>query len=147
MRVLPVIREAASHDVPAVRALLTDARLVLEGLESLGSGLLVADQDGDVVGAVGLEVHGRDSLLRSLVVRPDLRGTGLGRRLTAAALAWARTRDLTVWLLTETAEPFFAAQGFTRVARDTAPPGIVASHEFAKACPASAAFMRYGTAA
>lgn len=141
------IRPATAADRPSVTALVRDAKLVLEGLDALADGLLVAEAGHRLVGAVGIERYGPDGLLRSLVVDPSRRGTGLGDALTRAAMKHAAARGLeTVWLLTETAEPFFAARGFTRVPRETAPPAIAASHEFATACPASAAFMRRAVA-
>ncbi len=47
-----------------------------------------------------------------------------------------------VFLLTETAEPFFVRFGFERVSREEAPPQLRASEEFRCLCPESAAFMR-----
>ena len=138
-----MIRSAVADDLPAVHGLLAEAGLVLGGLAELGDGLIVAEHDGRVVGAVGVERHGPDALLRSLVVAPPVRGTGLGDALTAAAVEHAKRATLdAIWLLTETAEPFFAARGFVRMDRAGAPTAIAASHEFSKACPASAAFMR-----
>jgi amino-acid N-acetyltransferase len=71
-----------------------------------------------VVGAVGAEVYGEEALLRSLVVAPDWRGTGMGGRLVdaleRAAFGWGVRRW---WLLTTTADHFFAARGFCGVAR------------------------------
>ena len=47
---------------------------------------------GSAVGLVGLELFGRHALLRSLVVDPQVRTTGLGSRLVEHAEAHARTR-------------------------------------------------------
>jgi len=46
------------------------------------------------------------------------------------------------WLLTETAEPFFARDGWARADRGDAPPAVAASVEFTSACPATAVAMR-----
>ncbi len=97
---------------------------------------------GRIVGAAALEHHGADGLLRSVVVGESLRGTGLGRRLTQAALDAADSAGLrSVRLLTETAPDFFAHLGFERFDRAQAPPAIAASEEFAVACPDSAVAM------
>jgi amino-acid N-acetyltransferase len=68
-----------------------------------------------------------------------MRGRGLGRRLTDAALVLARERAIErVFLLTETAAPFFRQLGFRDVARADVPEGVRNSLEFRSLCPASA---------
>ena len=93
-------------------------------------------------GLVGLELFGEVALLRSLVVADSRRGTGAGSRLLAHAERHAQMHGVrALYLLTTTAEPFFAKRGFARAARDEAPPSIRATREFAGICPASSAFM------
>jgi amino-acid N-acetyltransferase len=93
-------------------------------------------------GLVGLELLGDVALLRSLVVAPGLRGAGAGARLLAYAESHARARGVkTLYLLTTTAEGFFARHGYASAARDGAPPAIRATREFSDICPASSAFM------
>jgi protein-tyrosine-phosphatase/N-acetylglutamate synthase-like GNAT family acetyltransferase len=93
-------------------------------------------------GLVGLEISGDVALLRSLVVDAARRGTGEGTALLRHAENEARKRGVrTLYLLTTTAEPFFARHGYSRVPRDAAPPAIRATREFSGICPASSAFM------
>lgn len=130
-------------DLDALRALLGAAGLPHEDLTPahLRDFLLLREGEA-VVGAVGLERFGPDALLRSLVVRPDQRGRGLGGRLVDAAEARARDEGVTrLWLLTETAAPFFAARGYAPAERDRAPEAVRATAEFAALCPASAACL------
>jgi protein-tyrosine-phosphatase len=47
----------------------------------------------------------------------------------------------TLYLLTTTAEPFFAKHGYARAAREAAPAAIRATREFSGICPSSSAFM------
>ena len=47
-----------------------------------------------------------------------------------------------VYVLTETAAPFFATLGFLSVAREAAPPEIAATQQFSALCPAGAKLMR-----
>jgi amino-acid N-acetyltransferase len=47
----------------------------------------------------------------------------------------------TLFLLTTTAEGFFARLGYLHATRDVAPPAIRSTKEFAGICPASSAFM------
>jgi amino-acid N-acetyltransferase len=93
-------------------------------------------------GLVGLELFGEAALLRSLVVADALRGTGAGSNLLRYAEAHARARGVTrLYLLTTTAEKFFARRGYAHAAREDAPPAIRATREFSGICPASSAFM------
>jgi amino-acid N-acetyltransferase len=94
------------------------------------------------IGLVGLEFCGDVALLRSLVVLPDRRGSGLGAALLEHAESVARVRGArAVFLLTTTAEDFFARRGYAAAARASAPPAIRATREFSDLCPASSAFM------
>lgn len=91
---------------------------------------------------VGIELYGLDALLRSLVVAPGLRATGLGTRLVEHVESHARTHGVrTIYLLTTTAEKFFESRGYVATSRDSAPSSIRATTEFAGLCPASSAFL------
>jgi amino-acid N-acetyltransferase len=91
---------------------------------------------------VGVELHGSNALLRSLVVAPAHRSNGLGAVLVRHAEEFARAEGATsMYLLTSTAEPFFKRCGYAQANRETAPAEIRATREFADICPASAAFL------
>ncbi len=97
---------------------------------------------GQLEGVVGLEIYGDVALLRSLAVRADRRGAGIGSRLVAHAESYAREQRVqSLFLLTMTAEAFFRSRGYARVQRDQAPAVIKATREFAGICPASSTFM------
>ena len=119
------------------------AALRSKGLPDPGDGrYFIAHEHGGLAGYVGLEGEGRDLLLRSLVVLAGLKGQGLGSRILTAAEAV--TRDLggeRVHLLTTTAEPFFARNGYRAADRPTAPEAIRRTREFAGLCPASADYL------
>lgn len=138
----PEIAPARPDDFAAVADLVRQASLPLDGLlEHLGAAL-VAHEAGQVVGAVALELYGREALLRSLVVASSWRGRGLGLRLAEAALALARSRGVErVFLLTETAAGFFPRLGFEPVERSAIPASVQQSVELRSACPASALAM------
>ncbi len=135
---------AQPGDAPAILELLRQADLPTSDLHAQSwLHFVVARVDQRVVGAIGLEPHGHLALLRSLVVHPDLQGGGLGRQLVAEARHLARQLSLReLWLLTTTAESFFAPEGFIRVVREDTPPAIRQSAEFCSLCPDSAAVMQ-----
>jgi amino-acid N-acetyltransferase len=142
LRVIAVATRPA--DLPAIRALLTASGLPSADLTPahLGSFWIEQDEAG-LVGMIGLELKGRTALLRSLAVRTDARGRGLGAALLEHAEAQARSAGVaTLHLLTTTAEHFFAARGYSVAPRDTAPPEIQETAEFAGLCPSTSVCMR-----
>jgi amino-acid N-acetyltransferase len=143
------LRPARPGDLSAVRALLETAALPLDGLEDqFPAAYVVAVSEGRVVGAAGVETHGPDGLLRSVVVDSPLRGVGLGERLARDRIEWSRAQGLaSLWLLTTTAAGFFPRLGFLPADRASAPALLRASREFTSACPASAACQRLPLAA
>ena len=141
-RVDVVISPMGEADLKPVLTLLAKNGLPDAGFADHSATALVAREDRIVVGSVALELHGPAALLRSLAVTATRRGEGLGRRLTLAALALARRQGVDrVYLLTETAEGFFARFGFEPVERAAVDPAVKRSVEFTSACPASAVAM------
>lgn len=133
------IRPAASSDAADIRDLLTAAGLPTADLADSPVEFLIAEIDGTVVGAAGLESHARDGLLRSLVVAPLARGAGIGAALAEAIENLARSRGIVrLVLLTETAGAFFAARGYVPAQRTSMPAAIAATAEFRSLCPSSA---------
>lgn len=137
-----VIRPASTADARPLLGLLRDADLAIPGVvEHLGS-FVVAERDGTITGAMGLELRGSAALLRSAVVAPEERGTGIGRQLYERVAALARERGITtLYLLTTTADGYWARFGFVKITRDDVPESVRESAEFAGACPASATVM------
>jgi amino-acid N-acetyltransferase len=138
------IRGVTPADLDSVVRLLEEASLPLEGLEEQwGPGYAVAIDGGEIVGAAGIERHGRQGLLRSVVTATGRRGRGIAESLVRNRLAWAGTEGLEgVYLLTTTAADYFPRLGFERVSRDSLPVEIRDSREFTSVCPSSAVAMR-----
>ena len=137
------LRGARSGDLPEVLALLREAELPSAGVAETFSDFFVAEQDGRLIGAAGLEIYGPSALLRSVVVNDEWRGSGVGRRLIDTALEEAKARGIEdVFLLTTTAEHYFPRFGFACVSREAVGLEVKASIEFQGACPASAVVMR-----
>lgn len=136
------IRAAEATDLPAILALLEEARLPTAGVAEHVVDFLVAEEAGGIAGVVGMERAGEFALFRSLVVRPDARRRGIAERLFRGLETIARAKGVArAYLLTETLEARCRAWGFTRAPREMVPMALRASPEFTGCCPASAALM------
>jgi amino-acid N-acetyltransferase len=140
---MPRLDISSRPSLAAAIALLKGAALPTEDLtDAHCEDFYFAGAAATPTGLVGLEVFGDVALLRSLVVAPGLRGAGEGTALLRHAETAARARGVReLYLLTTTAENFFAQHGYVRTARDAAPAAIRTTREFAGICPASSAFM------
>ena len=130
----------------AIAALLEDTDLTTGDLDSALTGFVVLLDGEHVVAAGGLEMLGADpsagGLIRSVVVDPTFQRRGLGKRIYQRLERDARDRGLDdLYLLTETAESYFAPLGYELIARDSAPAELQAVPQFAWLCPASAVVM------
>jgi len=139
----PRIRPALTEDRDAILSLLGRSGLPVEDLAGRpGPKYLVAEEDGSITGCVGIELLRGAALVRSLAVEEASRGAGTGTRLFEAAESLCRRHGAgNAYLLTLTAEPFFAHRGYRRIAREAAPESIAKTTEFASVCPVSSAFM------
>jgi amino-acid N-acetyltransferase len=137
------IRNANASDFPEVERLLTEGKLPVEGVrENFSSFLVAEEEEGTIAGAVGLERYGSAALLRSAVVAPANRGTGIGRQLIESLLQRASGDGIEeLYLLTTTAEKYFPRFGFTPTIRAAVPESVKASAEFRGACPDTAVVM------
>jgi amino-acid N-acetyltransferase len=140
------------HETPLIRARpprsVAVAFLEAEGLpvsdltDAHLEHFFYSGNDGCPTALVGLEIHGKDALLRSLVVDANRRTQGLGSALVVHAEHHASSRNVSaIYLLTTTAEKFFERLGYLRIDRENAPQSIQATREFAALCPTSSALM------
>jgi N-acetylglutamate synthase-like GNAT family acetyltransferase len=128
--------------VSVAKALLSAADLPIEDvtIERLA---LVAERNGDVVGLIGLEQFKALGLLRSLIVLPENRGSGVGKALVAALEKMAIDKGISeLWLLTIDADAWFTQLGYRVAERELAPPAIQNTEEFASLCPGDTVLMR-----
>jgi amino-acid N-acetyltransferase len=139
---IAVLRRATEADWPGIETLLTETNLPLAGAPEALPSFLVAIRGETVVGAAALERYGTVALLRSVAVRPDLRGTGLGQELVRRQLEIAPSEGVQrVVLLTTTAAEYFPRFGFRTLPRADVPAAAQAALEFREACPDTAVAM------
>lgn len=137
------IEPARRSDLAGIRWLLEHDGLPSSDLdETAFERFLVCRDEKGVVAAVGLEIVGRVALLRSLVVDREMRGQGLGGKLTAAAEALAsRSGVESIYLLTASAEEFFRTRGYRIIARSEATAEVQRTTQFSELCPSTAILM------
>jgi amino-acid N-acetyltransferase len=111
---------ASPADEPRIRQLLSSCGLPHEDitLEHLHH-FWVLKEKRQVIGVIGLEVLRPFALLRSLAIDPLFRNRGLGSQLTQQAEKYADSLNIQgLYLLTTTAEGFFAKRGYEKIPRD-----------------------------
>ena len=131
---LTVVRRATIHDVPAIRDLIDahtgSRRLLGKATVTLYEDVqefFVAERGSEVVACGALHVLWADlAEVRTLAVRPDLRGSGLGHRVLVRLLDQARDLGITrVFCLTFETD-FFGAHGFVEASEVLVDAGVVA---------------------
>lgn len=128
----------------ALRNLLKAENLPASDLAGKHTGItfFTIEQEGKILGSIGLEVYEKLGLLRSLVVQEKQRGKGFGKKLTGHLEQYAHQQSIaSLYLLTETAEPFFVSLGYETISRNKAPESIQNSAEFSELCPSTAVLM------
>ncbi len=115
------LRNAAARDIPVLQALIgtcaEEGLLLPRSEESIRAHLhefVVAENAGEVVGGAALTPLLPSLVeIRSLVVREDRRGRGIGRRIVLHLLGRAHALGYPeVLAITKRAAPFFEALGF-----------------------------------
>jgi N-acetylglutamate synthase-like GNAT family acetyltransferase len=96
-------------------------------------------EDDTPAGFGGLEIHGHDALLRSVVILPPMRRAGVGGAIVAALEREAQMLGANaIYLLAPAAETFFASLGYRNCPPRDVPASIRASGEFLAPAAASA---------
>ena len=130
------------EDLPRLTKLLEAERLPSGDLREPGVRLFAFRDGGAAVSYAGLEVYGKDALLRSVVVDPARRRVGLGRAIVDVTLAEAQKLGATrAFLLTTAAKAYFERLGFVSIDRASAPDAILSTRQAAGLCPSSAPLM------
>lgn len=115
-----VIRKATPSDIPRIKVFIETfieggdvLPRTLEEIEDLLPMFFVAEQSGDLVGCVTLEIYSRKlAEIRSLCVAASVRGQGIGKRLVRTCLDVAHERDILEVMVITRSEDFFISCGF-----------------------------------
>lgn len=133
---------ASGGDLDGIKRLLVSSLLPSRDVGAANQRFIVASENGRLLGCAGLQVAGQDGLVRSMAVHWTRRNAGLGsklhqRLLFEAVLAGVRT----LYVVTTTAEDFFAGHGYRKVEAREVPPELRASEEFAAFVPGGGSAM------
>ena len=143
-----------STDITLIKELLQHYSLPVADISaSSGIDFFSAYERSQLIGVIGLETppagntankHNgmRSALLRSLAVAPEFARQKVGQSLLSHLEEVASQRHIThLYLLTETAQQWFAGRGYRVMERDRTPDELKNCAEFTSLCPASAVLM------
>ena len=138
------LRTLHSNEIKDVRNLLENNMLPFQDITISNVKFIVAIENHEILGCIGLEQHKNDGLLRSFAVKDQNKGKGIGQNLLKELLKKSKAEGIhTIHLLTTTAEKYFTKNDFKVKPRETAPALIQKTTEFLNICPASAIYMVY----
>ena len=139
------IKPATREDLAEILSLVAAVDLPPDGIEQYLGGFLVArDEQGNLLGTIGMERHRQLGLLRSAAVSPGLQRSGLGTMLASRLIADATAAGISeILLLTSTARAFFEKHfGFSITSREEYDSAMSSSPEWSLPRCSSAVLMR-----
>lgn len=138
MRIIP----ADQPYIAAALALLRNSDLPVKDIQA-STRIFILEDEGNVIGTVGIEHNGSEGLLRSLSVHPSRRSWGFGKELVQYIEQFARQHGVKdLYLLTTTASQFFYQRNYQVISREDVGPFIRQTSEFNSVCLSSAVIMK-----
>lgn len=136
------IKELNPEEFDSVFELLAEAKLDFSDLKQPNIRLFRFEENGQTMGAGGLEIFGDQALLRSVAVKKELQGKGLGKEMVAQIEQAARKSGIkSFYLLTNTAPEFFKSIGYQQIERNDFAEPLKQTTQFSGLCPVSAVCM------
>ena len=138
-----MIKKMNTREIPYARKLLKDNGLPFSDIENESIQLFSIAQENQNIGIIGFEKCGKSGLLRSFVIEEQYRSKGIGAQVLSDFEKLVSELEISdLYLLTTTADKFFARNGFEVFDRNAVPQLIANTTEFDSICPASAVCMR-----
>lgn len=132
----------ATWEREGLKAALARAGLPADDVAHDGPLFWRFERDDVPVGFAGIEVHGTDAVLRSLITLPPVRQQGVGGAMIDKMEVEARARGASaIYLLTRDFVAFFARLGYAPCGRDRLPAAIAAAGPFVQASLAEGTAM------
>lgn len=137
------IIELSPDQFDSVFELLSEAKLDFSDLKQPNIRLFRFEENSIEIGVGGLEVFDDQALLRSVAVKKDLQGKGLGKEMVAQIEKTARNSGIkSLYLLTNTVPEFFKSIGYQQIDRNDFAEPLKQTSQFAGLCPVSAVCMK-----
>ena len=139
------LRQATDNDLQAIEVLLAASGLPTVQVAPYVKQFWVAEAgDKSLVGVLGLQTERKQALLRSFAVAAPQRKCGTGLALVQHVLGQLRQQAYTeVYLLTQTADRYFARLGFGVIDRTAMPQTLLVQSGLDQACPCSSVCMQH----
>ena len=138
------IENAQISHLQFAKDLLEEFKLPFEDIEKHFENFLIAKINNTAIGLIGMEKYSHIALLRSFAIKKEFQNSGTGKMLLDALKQLAKDSGISeFYLLTTTADRYFAKNGFSRLSRENLPPEIQNTEEFKGLCPASAICMKH----
>ncbi|MEQ9310028.1 MAG: arsenic resistance N-acetyltransferase ArsN2 [Balneolaceae bacterium] len=137
------IVNAAQSDLNEIEDILRRNNLPIKDFSESEIVFYIVKDENEIIACAGIEKFENIALLRSVVIKEELRGAGLGSQFIDQILFKVKESNfIELYLLTENAEGFFSKKRFTSINREKAPECIKTSSEFSSICPSTAILMR-----
>ena len=137
------IEKLENKDIGFAKELLREFDLPNSDIENESLNLFTISRTNEVVGIVGFEQYDVHGLLRSFVIDKNYQSKGLGAQALVVVETLANQQGVEqFYLLTTTADKFFARNDYTVFDRQAVPESISKTTEFNTLCPDSAVCMR-----
>ena len=135
-------RFCQQQDVNSVCDLLRSSNLPYKDFDLNKIKVILAIDDDDIIGSIGVELYPPNALLRSFVLRPQYRGKSIGNNMFQYLMSYGSQKGIRdIHLLTDTADSYFISHGFIVANRNDAPSQIRQTSEFKDLCPSTCTYM------
>lgn len=125
------LRAGRPDEIEEISKLITSEGMPALEVDRWIDSFWVLDDGTKLVGCAGVEIYGEAAILRSVMVAPELRGTGEGVRMIKRALDYMRENGAKrCYLFTMTAEAWFPRFGFSVCSLDDFEPAARESWQY-----------------
>ena len=129
------ITKAESIHLQEVEKLLLTVNLPIEGVKENFSNFFIAKKQNMILGVAGIEIYEEVGLLRSVAIKPSSQKQGIGQMMVNKIEEFAIKEGVkNLYLLTDTAEPFFLRLNYQKISRNRTDSRIKQTIEFTTIC-------------
>jgi len=131
-----------SSEINSVKKLLQSVELPDSDLEASPIHFFGIKEKNEIIATGALEIYGKNAVLRSVAIKPNLQKSGFGKQIVDFLEQKAGELGVeNLFLLTTTAESFFRKLNYQPIQREMCPEGIKSSAQFKDICPSTASCL------